>query len=81
VEVGPYATSDHVHPETWWSNPRTLASHEMALSRHLKQANYAFLDGHAESHAFEDTYAIDNKLSRLRKIVWKHNYYDPDIAR
>lgn len=81
VEKGPFATSDHVHPETWWSNPRTLASHEMALDRHLKKANYSFFDGHAETRPFEDTYAIDNKHSTFRKIVWKHNYYDPDIAR
>lgn len=81
VEIGPFATSDHVHPETWWSNPRVLASHEMALARHLDRANYAFLDGHVDAYAFEDTYAIDKQRSRLRNIAWKHNYYDPDIAR
>jgi len=81
AEVGPFATSDHVHPETWWSNPRTLASHEMALGRHLKKANYSFFDGHVATHVFEETFAIDNELSSLRKIVWKRNYYDPEIAR
>jgi prepilin-type processing-associated H-X9-DG protein/prepilin-type N-terminal cleavage/methylation domain-containing protein len=81
VEKGPFATSDHVHPETWWSNPRTLASQEMALDRHGTRANYSFFDGHVEARPFEDTYAIDNKRSTFRKIVWKHNYYDPEIAR
>jgi len=82
VEVGPYAVSDHVHPELWWSNPRTLASQEMAIERHLKKANYAFFDGHANADAFEETYAIDNQHSSLHGgIVWKRNYYDPTIAR
>jgi prepilin-type N-terminal cleavage/methylation domain-containing protein/prepilin-type processing-associated H-X9-DG protein len=82
VEVGPYATSDHVHPETWWSNPRTLASHEMALNRHLKKSNYNYFDGHAETQKFEDTYSIDDSRSSLRGgIAWKHNFYDPEIAR
>lgn len=82
VEKGPFATADHVHPETWWSNPRTLASRELALDRHLKKANYSFFDGHVETQKFEDTYSIDNRRSSLRGgISWKHNYYDPDIAR
>ncbi len=82
VEVGPFATSDHVHPENWWSNPRKLAVQEMALDRHNKRANYSFFDGHVSTHAFEETYAIDNQRSGRRTgIVWKRNYYDPDVAR
>ena len=82
IEVGPFAVSDHVHPETWWSNPRVLASHEMALNRHLKKANYSFFDGHVATHVFEETFAIDNQHSSLHGgIVWKRNYYDPDVAR
>ena len=82
VEVGPFATSDHVHPEIWWSNPRKLASHEMAMDRHGKKANYSFFDGHIGSHKFEETFAIDNQRSGRRTgIVWKRNYYDPDVAR
>ncbi len=81
AEVGPFATSDHVHPENWWSNPRKLAAQEMALDRHRKRANYSFFDGHATTHAFEDTYAIDSQRSNRHGIVWKHNYYDPDVAR
>ncbi|MBI1826372.1 MAG: prepilin-type N-terminal cleavage/methylation domain-containing protein [Planctomycetes bacterium] len=82
VGVGPFAVSDHVHPETWWSNPRTLASHEMAIERHLKKANYGFFDGHVSADVFEGTYAIDNQHSSLHGgIVWKRNYYDPTIAR
>jgi prepilin-type N-terminal cleavage/methylation domain-containing protein/prepilin-type processing-associated H-X9-DG protein len=81
AEVGSFATSDHVHPENWWSNPRKFSSQEMALDRHRKRANYSFFDGHVATEAFEDTYAIDNKLSSRRGIVWKRNYYDPDVAR
>jgi prepilin-type N-terminal cleavage/methylation domain-containing protein/prepilin-type processing-associated H-X9-DG protein len=81
AEVGSFATSDHVHPETWWSNPRTLAAKEVAIERHLKKANYSFFDGHVATHVFEETYAIDGERSNLRNIVWKHNYFDPDVAR
>ena len=82
VEAGPFATSDHVHPENWWSNPRVLALHEMALDRHRKKANYSFFDGHVAMEGFEDTYLIDNQRSGLRTgLVWKRNYYDPDVAR
>lgn len=79
VEVGSFATSDHVHPESWWSNPRALASRQMALSRHLGRANYGFLDGHVDALEFEDTYLIDRQRSRLGRIVWKRNFYDPAL--
>lgn len=79
AEKGPFAASDHVHPETWWSNPRVLAAKEMQLDRHLKKANYAFLDAHVETLGFEDTFLIDKQRSRLRNIVWKRNYYDPSL--
>lgn len=80
AESGPFAAADHVHPETWWSNPRVLASKEMALARHLKRANYAFFDTHVETLDFEDTFLIDKQRSRLRSIVWKRNYYDPSLG-
>lgn len=81
AEIGPFATSDHVHPETWWSNARKLASQELQLERHLKRANYSYFDGHVGTHAFEETFSIDNQRSTFRKIIWNRNYYDPDIAR
>lgn len=81
VEVGPFAVSDHVHPETWWSNPRVLAEEEVELERHTGRANYTFFDGHVALHKFEDTYAIDEENSSLAKLVWRHNLYDPDVAR
>jgi len=80
VEVGSFAASDHVHPETWWSNPLKLASEEMELDRHLGKANYSFFDGHAGTHGFEETYLIDRERSTLRNIVWNHNYYNPSIG-
>ncbi len=82
VEVGPFATSDHVHPENWWSNPRSLAAQEMALDRHRKKANYSFFDAHVGTHSFEETYSIDNERTNRRTgIVWKRNYYDPNVAQ
>ena len=81
VERGPFAVSDHVHPETWWSNPRTLAGEELELERHLESSNYSYFDGHVEKHVFEATYLIDEANSSLQNIVWRHNRYDPEIAR
>lgn len=81
AERGPFAAADHVHPETWWSNPRVLAGEEVELERHLKTSNYSFFDGHAGRHVFSDTFEIDEANSSLLNIVWKHNRYDPDIAR
>ena len=80
AETGEFAASDHVHPETWWSNPRKLASQELAMDRHLKQANYGFIDGHVATFTFEETYSID-RTSRLPNINWSHKFYDPFIAR
>ncbi len=81
AEVGPFAVSDHVHPETWWSNPRRLAGEEVELERHLESSNYSYFDGHVEKHVFEATYLIDEANSSLQNIVWRHNRYDPEIAR
>jgi prepilin-type processing-associated H-X9-DG protein len=81
AEEGAYAVYDHVHPESWRYNQRKLASEEVAVDRHLGQANYAFFDGHVSSHVFEETYSINRERSSIRKFVWNHNFYDPDIAR
>lgn len=81
AETGPFAASDHVHPETWWSNPEPLAQEEVEIERHLEEANYSFFDGHVERLTFEETYEIDYEQSSIRKIIWKHNLYDPTIAR
>lgn len=83
-ETGPYATADHVHPETWFGgDPRELAGDELALERHGKTANYWMLDGHAEAFTFERTYAIDleNSDPFERRIEWLSNKWDPEVAR
>lgn len=77
VGEGEYANADHVHPETWWSNPRQFAGEQIDLERHLKKANYAFVDGHAESLPFEQTYAVDTSTFPPTFIV---NKYDPKIG-
>lgn len=77
---GPYAAADHVHPEQWFSNPRQLASEQVAIERHGKTANYLLADGHAQPFRFEQTYDIDLERSNFPELVWKHNLYDPLVA-
>ncbi len=79
AEDGQYAASDHVHPETWWSNPRVLAESEVNLERHLSKANYSFIDGHVEPLRFESTYRLDPDGGFPPKFLV--NKYDPAIAR
>jgi prepilin-type N-terminal cleavage/methylation domain-containing protein/prepilin-type processing-associated H-X9-DG protein len=80
TEQGDFAASDHIHPETWFANPRTLASNEVQIERHIKRANYGFLDGHAEPQRFEDTYLLNVRASHFPNLVWTHNKYDPALG-
>lgn len=79
VEEGPYAASDHVHPETWWSNPEVLARQEVFTERHQRRANYSFMDGHVAPHTFAQTYQIDPYGGFPPQFL--QNKYDPEIAR
>jgi prepilin-type processing-associated H-X9-DG protein len=79
VEDGEYAVADHVHPETWWANPRHLAEIEVFVERHLKTANYGFIDGHVEPMRFERTFELDPEGGFPPKFL--HNMYDPAIGR
>jgi prepilin-type N-terminal cleavage/methylation domain-containing protein/prepilin-type processing-associated H-X9-DG protein len=80
VGASNYAAADHVHAESWWFGvPREVAREQVDLARHLDKANYAFLDGHAERLAFEETYQIDPQTGF--PIEYWRNYYDPEIAR
>lgn len=81
TEKGPFAVADHVHPETWFSNPRPLAAQELQLDRHQKRSNYLLLDGHGRNMVFEDTYSINKTASRFPSIAWIHNKWDPLVAR
>jgi len=65
---------DHVHPDMWGVNPLTgygglEPKYEVAVERHLKRANYTFVDGHAEWLSVDETFRIDpangNKLLDL----------------
>ncbi len=80
AEQGDFAATDHIHPETWFVNPRVLAAREVQYERHLGRANYGFVDGHAEPLRFEATYSINLSASSFPKIAWNHNKYDPDVA-
>jgi len=76
-----YAVSDHVHPEDWWSSPDTLSAEQLERQRHLKRANYSFIDGHAEPKVFTKTYEIDIEESQFPTFLhFTHNLYDPEIT-
>lgn len=77
-EHGPPAVADHVHPETWFSNARTLAERQVAIERHLGKANYSFVDGHCAPLTFEQTFAIDAGAGF--PPVFIANKYDPALA-
>ncbi len=77
AEDGNYAAADHVHPETWFANPRTLATREVQLERHSGRANYGLIDGHVEAMKFEATYQIDRANTQFPRIAWTRNKYDP----
>lgn len=81
AETGLYAASDHYHPEQWFSDPRRLASDQLALARHAGKANYTFIDGHAEGLFFERTYSIDLGRTSFPNMAWRHNLFDPNVAR
>jgi prepilin-type N-terminal cleavage/methylation domain-containing protein/prepilin-type processing-associated H-X9-DG protein len=80
AEQGQYAAADHVHPETWFSSPRRLASEQVQLDRHLGRANYGYVDGHADPQPFEETYSINRRATQFPNIAWIHNKYDPVVA-
>ncbi|GMU24100.1 MAG: hypothetical protein AMXMBFR13_41770 [Phycisphaerae bacterium] len=80
AETGQYAASDHYHAEQWFTDPRRLASEQLAIDRHSRKANYAFIDSHAEPLFFERTYSIDVAKTVFPKIAWRHNLHDPAVA-
>lgn len=80
TENGEYAVADHVHPETWFTNPTLLAGRQIEMTRHIGRANYGFVDGHAEPQRFEDTYSINLAATVFPRIAWDHNKYDPTLA-
>jgi prepilin-type N-terminal cleavage/methylation domain-containing protein/prepilin-type processing-associated H-X9-DG protein len=80
-EPGKYAASDHVHPETWWSDPEKQSKEQLEREQHLSKANYAFMDGHVNPLKFKATYRIDLKESKFPEyLMFERNLYDPAIA-
>jgi prepilin-type N-terminal cleavage/methylation domain-containing protein/prepilin-type processing-associated H-X9-DG protein len=80
-EPGKYAAADHVHPESWWSDPDRQADEQLEREQHLHKANYSFMDGHAEPLRFAATYEIDLEESRFPEfLLYKRNLYNPAIA-
>ncbi len=82
TEAGDYATTDHVHADYWadfYPDDRQKASEMVVLDRHLGEANYGFVDGHAERLPYEKTFAIRTVAGD--EVSWSFNKYDPTIAR
>jgi len=79
AEEGDFALADHPHVETWCGlldeQVPTMASTQVAIAAVDRQkparvslSNYAFLDGHARTHEFDD--------------LWtdcQHNRFDPQL--
>ena len=76
-----YAVMDHVHAELWIGDPQNAPDEWLARRRHLDKANYNFLDGHVETLPFEKTWEIDLANSGPGNLAFKHNLYDPTVAR
>jgi prepilin-type N-terminal cleavage/methylation domain-containing protein/prepilin-type processing-associated H-X9-DG protein len=75
-----WAAADHIHADLWLSDPEAKAREQVAIDRHQGRANYVFLDSHAQSMKFEQTYKI-GEGSTLGNIQWSANKYDPRVAK
>jgi prepilin-type N-terminal cleavage/methylation domain-containing protein/prepilin-type processing-associated H-X9-DG protein len=85
AETGQYAEADHVHADYWeayYPADRKEAEKQVALARHLQQANYGLLDGHAERLPYLKTYQ-PNPIGPdpQGRTQWLFNKYDPTVAR
>jgi prepilin-type processing-associated H-X9-DG protein/prepilin-type N-terminal cleavage/methylation domain-containing protein len=78
AEAGEYAEADHVHPENWAWVPDEI-DEQLARTRHIGQANYGFVDGHAERLPFDKTFSLRGDV--LAAHEWLFNKYNPLIAR
>ena len=77
-----FASADHVHPENWVGaiigDPGDdLVSRQVEIEQHQGTANYAFLDGHAESLTRSET--IENVGGSVPR--WRTNLYWPQVSR
>jgi prepilin-type processing-associated H-X9-DG protein/prepilin-type N-terminal cleavage/methylation domain-containing protein len=52
------SAADHIMPN-YWSTPEE--AHDVDMNRHRGRSNYAFVDGHAESLKFRQTYAPSDR--------------------
>ncbi len=82
VEEGAYALTDHIHADYWqdfYPDDRSKAAEMVMIERHFREANYGFVDGHAERLPYEKTFAIQS--IEADSVNWLFNKYDPTIAR
>lgn len=66
---------DHIHADRWLPGltgvPAGKPKEELALGRHSKKReNYAFADGHAMTHKFEETFFYDEIESVVVRDHW-----------
>jgi prepilin-type processing-associated H-X9-DG protein len=72
---GSQNAGDHLHADLWAPNfmtgqPGIDPKSEVALKRHLRAENYAFVDGHVEAHEFRQTFELDAEKTRVLKDKW-----------
>lgn len=77
-----FVSADHVHPETWFAAVTgqagdDLVARQVEIEQHQGSANYAFLDGHAQSLTRSET--IENVGGFVPN--WRSNLYWPQVAR
>lgn len=80
AELAESIVDDHIHPEGWWQDPVNGPMEDLAIQRHLGQANYNFLDGHAESLPFEQVWQLDLERSSFGNFHYVYNKFDPKIG-
>jgi|GEM_PF-2986683 len=77
-----FVSADHVHPEAWTTAIAgdvgdDVVARQVETEQHQGKANYAFLDGHAETLTRSET--IENVGGFVPN--WRRNLYWPQVAR
>ncbi len=80
---GVETSGDHIHADHWTPNaltgmPLSPPGTEVALRRHRGRENYTYADGHAATHAFEQTFAYDSQQTELLRDEWNPAFRVPN---
>lgn len=72
---GSQEAGDHFHADQWIPSfltgvPTIEPKMEVAMKRHLRTENYAYVDGHVESHPFRETFELNEDKSQVIRDRW-----------